>query len=628
MRKNIYKGMITGMLAGCAVLAVSCRDDFSEVNTDPSAVTDADVAYLFAQGVLEFETSDYTYWFYQADAMYQYMQTLVSTGSVTSTTFDAQSLPGLTTTDVLKYKNEIAYARSEMTEENSNTYANYAAAMDVLCIYAGIHDTDFYGNIPYTEAANAMHGGTLTPQYDSVQDLYDLWINQLDTCITTFTTSTDQNFESAQDPIYSADATKWAKLANSLKLKIAVRLLFQDRSRALSIAEEVANASCGLIDGESDDFLFNKGTENTSSNDYVYHWSNGILQSVAGSQTMIDFMVNNRDPRVRFIFQKNDWNSKVVQLFFDAGRADDVPSYIMDNINYTVDSDGNYQFDSWKSPGEPWVRYYGLPLDFNAAQQAGTYGDWFDYSNQCRYDESYTYTPFSYFQQEQVYGRIDFTLPVASGDAVIEDTDDQPWYGMYLTTAEVNFYLAEFALLGASLPQSAEDYYNKALEASVEEYDRLANLNQIPYYGTTYNYDPNEAVIDLQSGEIEEMMSHEDYQLTGNTADDLEKIYLQEMIHFSLSPIDAYRTALRSGVPKFNSDIFPRMDYASNGYPASSIPRRMAISAPSPTDQMYDILINTYEEQGLSIGSSGGVLNTERLWMDEGAPQWGEGPQL
>ena len=628
MRKNIYKGMITGMLAGCAVLAVSCRDDFSEVNTDPSAVTDADVAYLFAQGVLEFETSDYTYWFYQADAMYQYMQTLVSTGSVTSTTFDAQSLPGLTTTDVLKYKNEIAYTRSTLTEEESEMYANYEAAMNVLCIYAGIHDTDFYGNIPYTEAANAMHGGTLTPQYDSVQDLYDLWINQLDTCITTFTTSTDQNFESAQDPIYSADATKWAKLANSLKLKIAVRLLFQDRSRALSIAEEVANASCGLIDGESDDFLFNKGTENTSSNDYVYHWSNGILQSVAGSQMMIDFMVNNRDPRVRFIFQKNDWNSKVVQLFFDAGRADDVPSYIMDNINYTVDSDGNYQFDSWKSPGEPWVRYYGLLLDFNAAQQAGTYGDWFDYSNQCRYDESYTYTPFSYFQQEQVYGRIDFTLPVASGDAVIEDTDDQPWYGMYLTTAEVNFYLAEFALLGASLPQSAEDYYNKALEASVEEYDRLANLNQIPYYGTTYNYDPNEAVIDLQSGEIEEMMSHEDYQLTGNTADDLEKIYLQEMIHFSLSPIDAYRTALRSGVPKFNSDIFPRMDYASNGYPASSIPRRMAISAPSPTDQMYDILINTYEEQGLSIGSSGGVLNTERLWMDEGAPQWGEGPQL
>ena len=244
MRKNIYKGMITGMLAGCAVLAVSCRDDFSEVNTDPSAVTDADVAYLFAQGVLEFETSDYTYWFYQADAMYQYMQTLVSTGSVTSTTFDAQSLPGLTTTDVLKYKNEIAYTRSTMTEEESEMYANYEAAMNVLCIYAGIHDTDFYGNIPYTEAANAMHGGTLTPQYDSVQDLYDLWINQLDTCITTFTTSTDQNFESAQDPIYSADATKWAKLANSLKLKIAVRLLFQDRSRALSIAEEVADASC------------------------------------------------------------------------------------------------------------------------------------------------------------------------------------------------------------------------------------------------------------------------------------------------------------------------------------------------------------------------------------------------
>lgn len=628
MKKNKYNRLAIGLLAGCALLATSCRDDFAEVNTDPSVITDANVSYLFAQGVLEFEPSGYTYWFYQANAVYKYMQTMVSTGSVTSTTFDAESLPGLTTTAVLKYKNEIAYSRSLMTEEESAMYANYAAAIDVLCIYLGIHDTDFFGNIPYTEAANAMHGGTLTPKYDSVEDLYDLWLENLDEDIETFTTSTDQVFESIQDQVYGADASKWARLANSLKLKIAARLLTQDKSRALQIAQEVATASCGIIDGQSYDFLFNKASENTSSNDYAYHWSNTVLTSVGGAMPFINFMVDNRDPRVRFIFQKNDWNSKVVQLFFDAERQDDVPSYIMDNINYTVDADGHYTFESWKAPGEPWVRYYGLPLDFNASQYAGTYGDWFNYSIQCRYDESYTYVPFSYFQQEQIYGRIDFTLPVASGDAIIQDTDDNPWYGMYMTTGEVNFYLAEFALLGASLPQSAEYYFNKALQASVEEYDRLASLNKIPYYGTTYDYDENEAVIDLQDGEIEEMMSHEAYQLTGDVASDLEKVYIQQIIHFSESPIDAYRTALRSGIPKFNSDIWSRVDYTSNGYPVTSIPRRMAISAPSPTDQMYDILIETYDEQGLSIGSSGDVLNTERLWQDQGAPQWGDGPQL
>ncbi|MCI7706569.1 MAG: SusD/RagB family nutrient-binding outer membrane lipoprotein, partial [Parabacteroides sp.] len=352
------------------------------------------------------------------------------------------------------------------------------------------------------------------------------------------------------------------------------------------------------------------------------------LQSSAGSQSIIDLMVNNLDPRVRFIFQKNDWNSKVVQLFFDAKRQGDVPSYIMDKINYTVGSDGTYKFESWKAPGEPWVRYHGLPLAFNAGQQAGTYGDWFNYDINCKYDDNYTYKPFSMFQTEQVYGRIDFTLPVASGDAVIQDVDDMPWFGMYLTTAEVNLYLAEFKLLGANLPQTASEYFNTALRASVEEYDRLASLNRIPYYGTTYNYDPNEKVIDLQAGEIETMMSHEAYQLTGNNTEDLEKVYIQQTLHFLMSPIDAWVTCRRAGIPKIGSTIWDREDYSANGLPVTEIPRRTVLSAPSPTDLMYDILMNAYETQGFSIGSADGVLNSERVWQDQGAPQYGEGPSL
>ena len=555
------------------------------------------------------------------------MQIMVPIESVTSTIFEG----GTSTSSsirVLKYLNEIKYVRSEMTPEESAAYAQYEAAMNVLCVYMGIFDSDFIGDIPYTEAAQVLHGGTLTPKYDRIADLYDLWLTQLDENINTFMTAEKQEFDPVQDPVFGGQAAKWAKLANSLKLKIAARLISQDRARALQIAEEVANASCGYINSEADDFLFNKATNNTSNNDYVYHWSNGILQSSAGSQSIIDLMVNNLDPRVRFIFQKNDWNSKVVQLFFDAKRQGDVPSYIMDKINYTVGSDGTYKFESWKAPGEPWVRYHGLPLAFNAGQQAGTYGDWFNYDINCKYDDNYTYKPFSMFQTEQVYGRIDFTLPVASGDAVIQDVDDMPWFGMYLTTAEVNLYLAEFKLLGANLPQTASEYFNTALRASVEEYDRLASLNRIPYYGTTYNYDPNEKVIDLQAGEIETMMSHEAYQLTGNNTEDLEKVYIQQTLHFLMSPIDAWVTCRRAGIPKIGSTIWDREDYSANGLPVTEIPRRTVLSAPSPTDLMYDILMNAYETQGFSIGSADGVLNSERVWQDQGAPQYGEGPSL
>lgn len=614
------------LLAGSSLIWTGCRDDFSELNQDPSAITTGNVPYLFAQGVLEFEPSDYTYWFYNANQMYQWMQVLVSTSGVSETTFEGGTNPGLYSINVLKYANEIKYVRSQMSEEESATYEQYAAAMDVLVAYMGIFDSDFIGNIPQTEAAQALHGGTLTPKYDSVESLYDLWLSNLDKAIVSFTTAKDQNFIASQDAVYGGKTAQWAKLANSLKLKIAARLISQNKAKALQIAEEVVNASCGVLDGEADDFLFNKATYNSTNQDKTYHWNNGILANVGGSQTLIDFLVDNRDPRVRFVFQKNDWNSKVVQLFFDAGKQAQIPHYILEKVDYTVGTDGKYTFNEWKAPGEPWVRYQGLPLAFNAGQQAGTYGDWFNYNITCKYDDNYTYVPFSFFQQEQVYGRIDFTLPVAAGDAVIEDKEDNPWFGMYLTTAEVNLFLAEFKLLGANLPGTASDYFDKAVRASVEEYDRLASLNKIPYYGTTYEYDPNEKEIDLVAGEIDAMMSHDNYKLTGDNASDLEKVYIQQILHYMMSPVDAYVTSRRSGIPKIGSEIFNRVDYTANGIPVTKIPRRMALSAPSPTDLMYDILIESYKEQGFSVGS-GDILNSERLWQDIGAPQWGEGPK-
>lgn len=305
----------------------------------------------------------------------------------------------------------------------------------------------------------------------------------------------------------------------------------------------------------------------------------------------------------------------------------------MNNIDYTVNSDGKYEFKGWKAPGEPWVRYYGLPTAWDAAVNTAEYGDWFNWDINCRYDDSHTYRPFSMFNEEMLRGRITYTIPVVPGGPVIQDKREMPWYGRYMSTSEVNLYLAEFKLLGANLPLSADEYYKKGVRASVEEYDRLANLNQIPYYGEYYakgssmEYDPFEEVIDLKDGELDEMMSHKDYQLTGDNAKDLEKIYIQQTLNFMLSPIDVYVTGRRSGVPMIGSSVLPREDYATFGKPVTKIPRRMAFSAPNPTDLMFENTQKAYEQQGFTVGS-GDILNSERLWQDQGAPQWGEGPKL
>ena len=145
-----------------------------------------------------------------------------------------------------------------------------------------------------------------------------MWDAKLVEAIKTFTNpEVKQIFEASQDAVYGGKVEKWAKLANSVRLKIAARLISADFATAKAIVEDVVNnQTCGILNGEEDDFLFNKATYNSTNNDYAYHWNNGVLQSVAGSQSIIDLMIRNLDPRVRFIFQKNDWNSKVVQLFF------------------------------------------------------------------------------------------------------------------------------------------------------------------------------------------------------------------------------------------------------------------------------------------------------------------------
>lgn len=634
---KLHSIILASFLTGGVLLTTSCRDDWADMNQDPSNINHSTPEYLFTQAVLKFEPSDYTYWFYNAPEFFNIDQFSVPAGSVGETYNQISAAQGTKSIVLRTYANEINATLAGMTDNEKSSYMWTGAAADVLSIYLGIYDTDFAGDIPYTEAGNFRNGGTLTPKLDKVQDLYTLWLKNLKEDMAVFASSKPKDTSKNQDLVYQGDMAKWAKLANSLRLKIAVRLLGQDPTTAKSIAQEVATDAAGYIDKDASDpasgesMIFNKVTYNSSSQDYTYHWSNGV-QAMPPSQNLMNFMLDNRDPRVRFIFTKNNWNSKVVQAFLDDNKYSQIPTFVLENCNISAD---HKTFEGWKQTkdgeawGEPWVRYYGLPATFNAANDK-EYNQWFKYSNEgySYLTSDYQYRPYSTFQTEMIMGRVTTTIPTLPGESPVQDKDQHPWYGMYMTAAEVNYYLAEFAVLGAQLPQTADYYYNRAMELSVTEYNTVAAANKIPYYGTTYNYDPNEKVIDLQSGEIDAMMNHADYKLSGSTGDKLEKIYLQEMIHFFLSPIDQFVTSRRSGCPKFNSTLLPRVDYAANGISVDAIPRRTSIKALDPSNKMYENYETSYKEQGYTVGTTDmKLLNSERVWQDKNAPQWGAGPK-
>ncbi len=634
-------------MAAALTLNISCADDYQELNQDPANVTKTLPEGLMTAAINAFQPTDYLIWYYNVQYFTRWDQMGMPGGGFDNdyTGMQESGGQGSQYINTMKYRNRIQNYINETGEVENN---GYLAATGIMTIYLGIFDTDMYGSIPYVEACHYDDQGILTPKYDTVEELYSLWITELNDYITMLKAE-GLSGVTRQDAAYGCDWSKWAKLANSLKLKIAVRLYNNDPQKALAIAEEAASNSAGLITNIDDDFRFAKATDYASGNaDYVYGTGNG-LSTIYGTENVFKFMLGSKDPRIRFIYTKNSFNSKVVQSFIDNDKWDKLPRCVKENV--VLDENGN--FKEWGGMGEPWVRYTALPVQYSPKTEhdAGKLSDedFEEYWNPgIRYqiemgDNQRSYNPWSSYSNEMRRGRIDFQVPTAMTKKddgsidmhVIQDTDDNPLYQMYLGAGEVNLYMAEFALLkGGSIGgKTAEAWYEAGVRASVEEFNALARDNKIPYYGTTYNYDENEKPIDLVDGEIDAMLATDNVKLSGSTAEKLEKVYLQQLIHFSEQCDDQFVTARRSGYPKVGSSLLPFVKFPN--VELSAIPRRFVINEPLVTDIMYDIKKAAYEAQGFKtlgtnsqgnqFNSGNAPLNVERVWQDKNAPQWGSG---
>ena len=600
----------------------SCRDKFAELNQKPDAVTTAEPSFLATRAQTLFETNDYLFWFYNQSYYFRWPQ-LASSGVFSEGSYgmDASVVHRQTGyITMLTYKNAInnyiqAYEHPE--------YQAYADMCGVLAVYGAIYAIDINGDIQYTEASKYRDGGPLTPKYDRVEDLYDLFITELDQYIATFKDET-QVVVSKQDIIYNGDLAKWAKLANTLKLKIAVRLYNNNPTKAGQIAQAVLSNGVGYIDSLEDAFIFHKANA-TTGGDLAYQTGNGITM-VGASENVINYMVASLDPRVRFFYTKNGFNSKIIQEFIAEGKYDSLPPFVQDNI--ILDDEGN--FVSYIL-GEPWNRYQGRPIVWEMSPEyEAMKGIYFDYTDRYQLtvgESSKSYGIFSSLSEEMVRGRCGYTVPTIPGGPVIQDNAQIPWWGMYLGAGETNLYLAELRQLGVISTGSAQNYYERGVTLSVQEWDKVAGKNKIPYYGTTYGYDPLEESIELKDGEIEAMLATDAVKWDGS----MEKIYLQQLMNFTMLADEMYVTARRSGYPKVGSDYLPFVKFQKAELAA--IPRRFEFSEPAPTDIMHDIRMESLKEQGLTPGKNQSgmgfatttVLNTERLWQDKNAPQWGSG---
>jgi len=616
--KSIYKILIALFF----VFAWGCdKDEFAELNSNPASLQEPDLRFSVTKAVEQMFENDYTTWFYN-NFQYLYPWTQITTEQGgNSPTFNEMENYGTQNIyrELFPQTRDIQYRVDNMGEEEKSRYEVLKALTYPIQILPAMANSDLLGSIIYSEAGRApfTNPPLITPKYDSQEALYDLWLSQLDDAISILTNAENPIDLGKQDVIYGGDYGKWARFCNLLKLKIAARLINVDRTKALSIAEEVASSSAGYMNALTDDFVYHRGIKYYGTgNDFWIGYAN---------EALVDFLLQNRDPRLRFLFEKNDFNAEVVQAFIDAGV--DLPPYVEQYV--TLDGDGN--FAGWSGPGEPWVRYHGVPI----APDETLDGDNDIYFNQgTLYKISLdgvekTYSATSLFSEKLTRTTYDYTYPTKPGGRVIELKDNDPPLKVILgSSAETNLYLAEFKLLGANIPGTAQEYLDRGVELSVTRMDALAENNQFPYYSNDPVYTDAEetelASTKVKEGELANLLSQSALDLSSGDA--LEKVYIQQYINFAATPNDLWTLVRRAGIPKRGSTLLPWQEFISSGT-EETVPRRFVIQTPTEDNLNYENQMQAIEDQGFtSAVNDPEVLNSERLWFDENNPQYGAGP--
>lgn len=109
--------------------------------------------------------------------------------------------------------------------------------------------TDTYGPIPYSQVGV---NGQLQVPYDSQEAVYDKFFEELDDAIRVLTENRMSSLPASVDYIYGGNVEKWVRFANSLKLRLAMRIVYANRNTAQTMAEAAVSHEIGVIETNAD----------------------------------------------------------------------------------------------------------------------------------------------------------------------------------------------------------------------------------------------------------------------------------------------------------------------------------------------------------------------------------------
>ncbi len=305
--------------------------------------------------------------------------------------------------------------------------------------------TDLWGDAPYSQALMGEIGGSenLQPVFDEQSDIYSGILADLEQAnvLLSQDQSTYREINEVQDVLFGGDASKWRKFANSLALRYYMRLSAKTPDVARQGIEKILNDPgtypiiTDVADEANVDYIGSSNIDSWPGNTVFDGTGGSNYRRIKMCATLVEKLQELEDPRLAL------WANKItIQIvvnpdlppgtdqIIDGVRmvAQDVADVYESNLGFPIDSD---------------PEYVGLPPAWSIVPQA------------------YNLNP----NLEQA----PFNPHVSHLNDRYRNAAGPLLKARMLSAAEVNFIIAEAALMGWSTGISAADAYHQGILQSL-----------------------------------------------------------------------------------------------------------------------------------------------------------------
>lgn len=289
-RKNIKAVYLFIILICTVCVNNSCTDYYAEINTDKNSIStvgSAEIPFLFAKAISSVPWNGQVEQNLYADQYAQYFANNTTYFPTDRLVIDhswAQEPWNIQYTQVVPQLQTIF--------ENYDVSSVEYALANIWWVYSFNRITDYWGPIPYTQAGVP---GKSVP-YDSLDVIYDDFFKRLDDAVNVLKDKTDEHPFGSFDIVYGGDVSKWIKFANTLRLRLALRISNVNPDRA-KIEAELAYSAGVMLNSPEDDALAPKNDLDFNDISQMSEW-NEFRMTAAMESALSGY----EDPRISEYF--------------------------------------------------------------------------------------------------------------------------------------------------------------------------------------------------------------------------------------------------------------------------------------------------------------------------------------